>query len=389
MLFKEFGGVDAFPICLATKDLDEIVADRRGDRARSSAASTSRTSPRRAASRSRSGCASELDIPVFHDDQHGTAVVVLAALLNALKVVGKRLDGRPRRRHRRRRRRRRDDQDAPRARASRDIIGCDRSGALYAGRPGLTATKARVRGAHQPARAARARADDALAGADVFIGLSGPGAVTVDGHRVAWPTDAIVFAMANPTPEIAAGGDRRALAAVDRRPAAPTTRTRSTTCSRFPGHLPRRARRARSRRSPTEMKLAAAHAIAAVVEPRRARARLRDPERVQPRGRPGGRARRRRSRDRGRRREAHMRTLTTPAGFPQPRSGADPSRRPPRPPAILHDADSLQHGATSSSGTAARSACARRRARTPRRCSTSSRASRRGASTSASTAPCA
>ena len=77
MLFKEFGGVDAWPICLATTDPDEIVARGRGDRARASAASTSRTSPRRAASRSRAGCRSALDIPVFHDDQHGTAIVVV------------------------------------------------------------------------------------------------------------------------------------------------------------------------------------------------------------------------------------------------------------------------------------------------------------------------
>ena len=75
ILFKEFGGVDAFPICLATKDPDEIVARSRRSR-RSSAGSTSRTSRRRAASRSRTGCAETLDIPVFHDDQHGTAIVV-------------------------------------------------------------------------------------------------------------------------------------------------------------------------------------------------------------------------------------------------------------------------------------------------------------------------
>ena len=92
MLFKEFGGVDAFPICLDTKDPDEIVRIVQGARAGLRRRSTSRTSPRRAASRSRSGCKRRLDIPVFHDDQHGTAVVVLAALLNALKIVKKRLE---------------------------------------------------------------------------------------------------------------------------------------------------------------------------------------------------------------------------------------------------------------------------------------------------------
>jgi malate dehydrogenase (oxaloacetate-decarboxylating) len=73
MLFKEFAGVDAFPICLATKDVDEIVETVKRISRRPSAASTSRTSRRRAASRSRSACSEELDIPVFHDDQHGTA----------------------------------------------------------------------------------------------------------------------------------------------------------------------------------------------------------------------------------------------------------------------------------------------------------------------------
>ena len=92
-LFKEFAGVDAFPICLDTTDTDEIVRDRQADGARRSAASTSRTSPRRAASRSRSGCSETLDIPVFHDDQHGTAVVVMAALLNAVKLTGRRPRG--------------------------------------------------------------------------------------------------------------------------------------------------------------------------------------------------------------------------------------------------------------------------------------------------------
>ncbi len=91
LLFKELADVDAFPVCLATKDVDEIVRDGQAHRARATAGSTSRTSPRRAASRSRSACGEELDMPVFHDDQHGTAVVVLAALLNALRIVGKEL----------------------------------------------------------------------------------------------------------------------------------------------------------------------------------------------------------------------------------------------------------------------------------------------------------
>ena len=105
MLFKEFAGVDAFPICLDTKDPEEIVQTVEADRARPSAASTSRTSPRRAASRSRIGCKATLDIPVFHDDQHGTAVVVLAALFNAAEDR-RQADRGAERGHGRRRRRR-------------------------------------------------------------------------------------------------------------------------------------------------------------------------------------------------------------------------------------------------------------------------------------------
>ena len=91
MLFKEFAGVDAFPICLDTKDPDEIVDDRRAHRAR-----LRRHQPRGhlrpALLRDRGPPQGQLDIPVFHDDQHGTAVVVLAALLNACKLTGRELE---------------------------------------------------------------------------------------------------------------------------------------------------------------------------------------------------------------------------------------------------------------------------------------------------------
>ena len=141
-----------------------------------------------------------LDIPVFHDDQHGTAIVTLAAMLNALKVVGKRLD-------------------AVKvvitgvgaagvavtktllAAGVRDIVGCDRLGAVYRDRPGLSGVKAEYATLTNP-RDVRGTADEALVGADVFIGLSRPGAISVDG--VAGMADgAVVFAMANPTPEVA------------------------------------------------------------------------------------------------------------------------------------------------------------------------------------------
>jgi malate dehydrogenase (oxaloacetate-decarboxylating) len=141
-----------------------------------------------------------LDIPVFHDDQHGTAIVVLAALQNALRVVGKRLE---------------DTRivvtgaGAAGAATARmlaaagagEIVCCDLEGALYAGFPGLDSFRAALAADTNPRRL-HGSSDEALAGADVYIGLSGPGAVSVDGIR-SMAKDAIVFAMANPTPEIA------------------------------------------------------------------------------------------------------------------------------------------------------------------------------------------
>jgi malate dehydrogenase (oxaloacetate-decarboxylating) len=199
LLFKEFGGIDAWPICLNTKDPDAIVAVVEaiapgfgGINLEDIAAPRCFEIERR--------LRESLDIPVFHDDQHGTAVVTLAAFLNALRVVGKRVE------------------DVKvvltgvgaagvavtqtlQAAGVRDIVGCDSQGAVYEGRPGLTDVKVRYAEETNPERV-RGSADEALAGADVYIGLSQPGAVTVTGIRRMAP-DAIVFAMANPTPEIA------------------------------------------------------------------------------------------------------------------------------------------------------------------------------------------
>jgi malate dehydrogenase (oxaloacetate-decarboxylating) len=198
MLFKEFGGVDAFPICLATKDVDEIVATVKAIAPVFGGVNLEDISaPRCFEIEDR--LREELDIPVFHDDQHGTAVVTLAALLNAVQVVGKRIEdlrvvvtgvgaagvavtkmllaaGVP------------------------DVIGCDREGIVHLDRPGLTPVKSAYATATNP-RGLRGCADDALAGADVFIGVSQPGAVSVDGVR-SMADGAIVFAMANPTPEV-------------------------------------------------------------------------------------------------------------------------------------------------------------------------------------------
>jgi malate dehydrogenase (oxaloacetate-decarboxylating) len=198
LLFKEFGGVDAWPICLATKDPDEIVAAVEAIAPGFGGINLEDIAAPRCFEVEERLRAS-LDIPVFHDDQHGTAVVTLAAFLNALRVVGKRVE------------------DVKvvltgvgaagvavtktlQAAGVRNVIGCDSQGAVYAGRPGLTEQKARYAEETNP-EGFRGTANEALAGADVYIGLSQPGAVTAAAVGT-MARDAIVFAMANPTPEV-------------------------------------------------------------------------------------------------------------------------------------------------------------------------------------------
>ena len=198
LLFKEFGGVDAWPICLSTKDPDAIVAAVEAIAPGFGGINLEDISAPRCFEIERR-LRESLDIPVFHDDQHGTAVVTLAAFLNALRVVGKRVE------------------DVRvvvtgvgaagvavtrtlQAAGVRNVIGCDSQGAVYRGRPGLTGEKALYAEDTNPENFQGA-ADEALAGADVYIGLSQPGAVSAAGIALMAP-DPIVFAMANPTPEI-------------------------------------------------------------------------------------------------------------------------------------------------------------------------------------------
>jgi malate dehydrogenase (oxaloacetate-decarboxylating) len=198
MLFKEFGGIDAWPICLDTKDPDRIVEAVTalapvfgGINLEDIAAPRCFEIERR--------LDEALDIPVFHDDQHGTAIVVLAALLNALRVVGKSID----------------DvkivvsgvgaagiavSDTLLGAGARRLIGCDRRGAVHSGRDGLDGVKADFAERTNPDRES-GTADEVLRGADVFIGLSQPGAVSTDAVYT-MAEDAIVFAMANPMPEV-------------------------------------------------------------------------------------------------------------------------------------------------------------------------------------------
>jgi malate dehydrogenase (oxaloacetate-decarboxylating) len=260
MLFKEFGAVDAWPICLATKDPDEIVAAVTAIAPGFGGINLEDISaPRCFEIESR--LKEALDIPVFHDDQHGTAIVVIAAFLNSLRVVGKRPE---------------DVRvvmtgagaagvataDMLLAAGVRNLVACDRHGALYPGRPEMGPWKADFAARTNPERF-EGTADEALAGADVFIGLSGPGAVTRDGIA-SMNEGAIVFAMANPVPEVPPEEiDGLAQVIATGRSDYPN---QINNVLAFPGVF-RGALDVRASAITEEMKLAAAEAIAAVVKP--------------------------------------------------------------------------------------------------------------------------
>lgn len=199
MLFKEFGGVDAWPICLATKDPDEIVRCVKAIAPVFGGINLEDISaPRCFEIEDR--LREELDIPVFHDDQHGTAVVVLAGLLNALKLVHKNM------------------QDLRVVLSGvgaagiactkmllsvgvSDILGCDRNGIIYKGRKeGMNPAKDWFAEVTNP-RGLRGTIHDAMEGADLFLGLSAPDVITVEDLKK-MNRDPIVFAMANPDPEV-------------------------------------------------------------------------------------------------------------------------------------------------------------------------------------------
>ncbi|MDT8448496.1 MAG: NAD-dependent malic enzyme [bacterium] len=198
MLFKEFGNVDAFPICLDTKDTDEIVRVVKAIAPGFGGINLEDISAPRCFEIERR-LQEELDIPVFHDDQHGTAVVLVAGFINALKVVGKEagevkvvVSG----------------VGAAGTACSemlatigvKNIIGCDRQGTIYRGRQGLNSDKAAYADWTNPTNL-QGSLSDALVGADVFIGLSAPGLLKVEDIKK-MAKDPIVFAMANPIPEI-------------------------------------------------------------------------------------------------------------------------------------------------------------------------------------------
>jgi len=259
LIFKSFAGVDAFPLCLNTKNVDEIVMIVKAVAPVFGGINLEDISaPRCFEIEERLKQA--LDIPVLHDDQHGTAVVLLAALINALKIVGKKLS------------------DARivftgagasgiatakllMLEGARHIIGCDRAGTIYRGRTENMNSMKQWFAEHTNAEGLRGSAGDALKGADVFIGLSGPGVVSLKDVQT-MGRDPIVFAMANPTPEIMpeeAGPHVRVMATG--RSDYPN-QINNSCC--FPGFF-RGMLDVRARHVNDEMKLAAAHALAGIV----------------------------------------------------------------------------------------------------------------------------
>ena len=259
MLFKEFAGIDAFPICLNTKDPDEIVRIVKAISPAFGGINLEDISAPRCF-QIEERLKEELDIPVFHDDQHGTAVVVLAALINALKIVGKKMS------------------DVKvivngvgaagvactkiiMAAGVTNIIGCDQSGAIYRGRRENMNWVKDWYAQNTNSDAEKGSVHEVIKGADVFFGLSVPGVIHAEDlqQMAAKP---IVFAMANPTPEIMP------------EEAAPYVAVMATGRSDYPNQINnvlsfpgifRGALGCRAVRINEEMKLAAANAIAGII----------------------------------------------------------------------------------------------------------------------------
>ncbi len=199
MLFKEFGQVDAFPICLNTQDTEEIIRTVKAIAPGFGGINLEDISAPRCFEIEQR-LIEELDIPVMHDDQHGTAVVVLAALLNALKVTGKKINeikivvsgvgaaGVA-------------CSKIMMAAGAQHIIGLDREGAIYQGRTGHMNPAKQWYAENTNQAGLHGSLFEIIRGADVFLGLSGPGSLPVEAVKQMAP-EAIVFALANPTPEI-------------------------------------------------------------------------------------------------------------------------------------------------------------------------------------------
>lgn len=265
VLFKQFGGLNAFPICLDTQDTEEIIRTvKQISPAFGGINLEDISAPRCFEIEER--LSEELDIPVFHDDQHGTAVVVLAGLMNALKIVGKRLDqitvvlngfG------------------AGGVACTRlmleagvkNIIPCDTAGTVYRGRTenmnGVKRQLSEVTNLNN----VKGSVADALRGADVFIGVSQPGAITPAMVKT-MARDAIVFALANPIPEIMPTEIQGIARIIATGRSDYANQVNNVLC--FPGIF-KGALECRARRITSAMKLAAAQAIAEAVPERELR----------------------------------------------------------------------------------------------------------------------
>ena len=259
VLFKEFGGVDAIPLCVRSKDVDEIVQTVSLLAGSFGGINLEDISAPRCfeIERKLKECC---DIPIFHDDQHGTAVITLAGVINALKLVGKKLD----------------EVKIVTSGAGaagiaiikllismglKNVIMTDRKGAIYEGREGLNPIKeemAKITNANHE----KGSLSEVIKGADVFIGVSAPGTLTPDMVRT-MAKDPIIFACANPTPEIFPDEAKAAGAAVvsTGRSDYPN-QVNNVLC--FPGIF-RGALDVRARQINEPMKLAAAHALADLV----------------------------------------------------------------------------------------------------------------------------
>ncbi len=258
-LFKTFGGVDAFPLCVRSKEVDDIVKTVQLLAGSFGGVNLEDISAPRCFEierRLKEVC----DIPIFHDDQHGTAIVTLAAMINALKLVNKKIE----------------DIEVVvngsgaagvaitkllMSKGLKKVILCDTKGAIYKGRPGLNSIKEEMAEISN-LEMKKGTLADVIKGADVFVGVSAPGSLTPEMVKT-MAKDPIVFAMANPTPEIMPADAIKAGAKI-----VGTGRSdfpnQINNVLAFPGIF-RGALDVHARDINNEMKIAAAEAIAAVI----------------------------------------------------------------------------------------------------------------------------
>ena len=259
VLFKAFGNVDAFPLCVRTKDVDEFVETVYNLSGSFGGINLEDIAAPRCFEIERK-LKEKCDIPIFHDDQHGTAVITLAGMLNALKVVGKK----------------KEDVKIVTSGAGaaavaivklllsagfENVIMCDRKGAIYEGRDGLNWIKEEMAQITNKEKKAGSLAD-MLVGADVFVGVSGPGTVNTEMVKT-MARDAIIFACANPTPEIFPDDAKAGGAAVIATGRSDYPNQINNVLA-FPGIF-RGTFDVRANDINEEMKMAAAHALASLI----------------------------------------------------------------------------------------------------------------------------